>query len=164
MSKLILHPTALSQWHALVNEAQASTHMILDQALESYLVFLLLRFSKETCFIKSLLGLDFLKSLGSGRHFQIEKLKDIGDKSLLFCGLFPGLAQKRRVSLDYFSDLGQSAYLSVGELANPEHAALYHQLGEEFLRLQQILSAMRGQELKLDNLDLIFPLGPQPFH
>lgn len=39
MKKLILHPTELSQWHALVNEAQATTDLILNESTESYLVF-----------------------------------------------------------------------------------------------------------------------------
>ena len=46
MNKLILHPTDISQWHALVNEAQAATRLILNENTESYLVFLLMRFSQ----------------------------------------------------------------------------------------------------------------------
>ena len=48
MNKIILHPTETSQWHALVNEAQAASRLILNEDTESYLVFLLMRFAHET--------------------------------------------------------------------------------------------------------------------
>lgn len=145
MKKLILHPTELSQWHALVGEAQASTQLILNENTESYLVFLLMRFSQGPHLIESVLALDFLESAHSPKQKKFELLRDVGDKSLLFCGLFPGLAKKRRVSLNYFSDMGQAAYLTIGALKEKETGQLYFQLSAQFLTLQQILQAMRNQ-------------------
>ena len=63
MSQLILHPTDISQWHALVNEAQASTRLILPENTESYLVFLLMRFSQSPELAESVLAVDFLNSM-----------------------------------------------------------------------------------------------------
>ncbi|WP_028389130.1 hypothetical protein [Legionella fairfieldensis] len=148
MKRLILHPTEISQWHALVNEAQASTHLILGENTESYLVFLLMRFSQGPKLIESVIALDFLDSMQARGKHQVELLREVGDKSLLFCGLFPGMAAKRRVSLDYFADMGQAAYLTVGELHEKEQADLYFQLSAKFLTLQQILRAMRGEFLQ----------------
>ncbi|KTD07522.1 hypothetical protein [Legionella jamestowniensis] len=147
MKQLILHPTEISQWHALVNEAQALTHLVLNENTESYLVFLLMRFSQGPRLIESVVALDFLESMNNPRR-QVELLKDVGDKSLLFCGLFPGIAKKRHVSLEYFADIGQAAYLTVGELQENQTADLYFQLSEQFLSLQQILRAMRGEFLE----------------
>jgi len=48
MSQLILYPTETAQWHALVNEAQVSTRLMLNEDTESYLVFLLMRFSQSS--------------------------------------------------------------------------------------------------------------------
>lgn len=150
MKQLIIHPTEISQWHALVNEAQAATRLVLNENTESYLVFLLMRFSQGPKLIESIVALDFLESMRKSRNQQIELLKDVGDKSLLFCGLFPGIAKKRHVSLNYFSDMGQAAYLTVGELhANPT-ADLYYQLSAQFISLQQILQAMRGEFLQFN--------------
>lgn len=148
MNKLILHPTETCQWHALVNEAQAATQLVLDESTESYLVFLLMRFSQGPKLIESVLALDFLESMHSSRFRQLELLKDVGDKSLLFCGLFPGIAKRRHTSLNYFSDIGQAAYLSVGELHDNQSAELYFQLSAKFLSLQQVLQAMRGDYWK----------------
>lgn len=75
-------------------------------------------------------------------------LKDVGDKSLLFCGLFPGMAQRRRVSLEYFIDMGKSAYLSISELHEKHESDLFHQLSDQFINLHHVLQAMRGDFLK----------------
>lgn len=153
MRQLILHPTEISQWHALVNEAQAATRLVLNENTESYLVFLLMRFSLGPKLIESVVALDFLESMHSSRPKQIELLRDVGDKSLLFCGLFPGIAEKRHVSLSYFSDMGQAAYLTVGELRSNEEANLYLQLSAQFSVLQQILQAMRGEFIQFNSVD-----------
>lgn len=153
MKQLILHPTDISQWHALVNEAQASTRLILNENTESYLVFLLMRFSQGPKLIESVVALDFLESMRKPRQLQLELLRDVGDKSLLFCGLFPGIAQRRHVSLSYFSDMGQAAYLTAGELQGSETADLYFQLSAQFVTLQQILQAMRGEYVQFKQND-----------
>ncbi len=149
MKPLVLHPTDISQWYALVNEAQASTHLVLNENTESYLVFLLMRFSQGPKLIESVIALDFLESMHKPKQQQFELLRDVGDKSLLFCGLFPGVAEKKRVSLNYFSDMGQMAYLTIGELRESQSAELYFQLSAQFLSLQQVLRAMRGDCLHI---------------
>lgn len=153
MKQLILHPTDISQWHALVNEAQAATRLILNENTESYLVFLLMRFSQGPRLIESVVALDFLESMRKPRQLQMELLRDVGDKSLLFCGLFPGIAKQRHVSLSYFSDMGQAAYLTIGELQDNQTAALYFQLSAQFITLQQVLQAMRGEYLQFSQVD-----------
>lgn len=153
MKQLILHPTDISQWHALVNEAQAATRLILNENTESYLVFLLMRFSQGPKLIESVVALDFLESMSKPRQLQKELLRDVGDKSLLFCGLFPGIAERRHVSLSYFSDMGQAAYLTVGEMQDNQTADLYFQLSEQFITLQQVLQAMRGEYLQFSKED-----------
>ena len=153
MTKLILHPTDMSQWHALVNEAQATTNLILNENTESYLVFLLMRFSQTTQLIESVMALDFLESMHRAGKRQVELLREVGDKSLLFCGLFPGMAVKRHVRLAYFSELGQAAYLTVSELEERESAPLYLELSSQFTVLQSILQAMRGSSMPLAGVD-----------
>lgn len=145
MKKLILHPTEISQWHALVNEAQAASSQVLDENTESYLVFLLMRFTQGPKLIESVLALDFLESMQALPQRRIELLRDVGDKSLLFCGLFPGMAEKRHLKLSYFIDMGQTAYLTVGEMEETPSADLYFQLSAKFPCLQQVLQAMRGE-------------------
>lgn len=143
MNTLILHPTDMSQWHALVYEAQANTQLVLTENTESYLVFLLMRFSQTTQLMESVIAMDFLEAMNVSGRRRVELLQEVGDKSLLLCGLFPGIANKRRVGLEYFSDMGQAAYLTVSELHNTQFADLYLQLSDQFITMQHILQAMR---------------------
>src|SRR3990167_7960197 len=146
MRQLILHPTETSQWQALGHEAQASARLVLNENAESYLVFLLMRFCHASRLLDSVVALDFLHAMNTTKRHKMELLQEVGDKSLLFSGLFPGIAEKKQVSLTYFTDLGQAAYLSVGELYDePQLAGLYYELSQKFLTLQQILQAMRGE-------------------
>ncbi|MBA2709164.1 MAG: hypothetical protein H0U57_01025 [Tatlockia sp.] len=158
MKTLILHPTELSQWHALVYDAQASTSLMLNENTESYLVFLLMRFSQSSQLIESIIALDFLESLPKPRIRQAELLRDVGDKSLLFCGLFPGMAKRRHVSLDYFSDMGQAAYFTAGEM-HESQSGLYLQLSQQFLVLQQVLRAMRSEFFQSASMDSLIIRG-----
>ena len=144
MKNLILHPTDISQWYALVTEAEAAARLNLNENTESYLVFLLQRFAQMPDLIESVVALDCLAALQHPRQLDIEQLKVVGDKSLLVCGLFPGLAIRRHVTLEYYSQMGQSAYLTVSEYAEQASAELYSQLSYYFPNLQKILQAMRG--------------------
>lgn len=143
MSNLILYPTDTSQWHALVNEAQAATQVILNEDTESYLVFLLMRFSHSSDWVESTVALDFLKSMHSVLPRQVELLRDVGDKSLMFSGLFPEIAARRHVQLNYFTEMGQAAYLTASELQSNETSDLYFQLSQQFINLQNILQSIR---------------------
>ncbi len=150
MKKLILHPTDISQWYALVSEAEAATQLALNENTESYLVFLLQRFSQTPQLAESPVALDFLESMSTFGKKQIEKLIIVGDKSLLLCGLFPGIAQKHNVNLDYYVGMGKAAYLSVSELQSKQQAELFFDLSLNFPNLQAILQAIRGDYQQFD--------------
>lgn len=151
MKKLILNPTDISQWYALVNEAEAAAQLALSENTESYLVFLLKRFSQTTHLLESVVALDLLNAMHSIGSRHVEMLRDVGDKSLLLCGLFPGVADKRHVKLEYYSEMGKAAYLTAGELQANKSADLYFQLSQQFLNMQQVLQAMRNDFALLEN-------------
>lgn len=144
MKNLILHPTDISQWYALVTEAEVASQLNLNENTESYLVYLLQRFVQEPELLESTIALDALAALQGPTQLLIEKLKIVGDKSLLVCGLFPGLARRRHVSVEYYSQMGQAAYLTISECQERASAELYLQLSQYFPQLQIILQAMRG--------------------
>jgi len=142
-NSLILQPTALSQWYSLVDEAEAQCHYRMHQDVESYLVFLLMRFCQREEWVKSILALDFLQALKLQGNEGANKLQEVGDKSLLFSGLFPGIASRKRVSIRYFIEIGQSAYWQAGNLDFLYSGDLFHRLCDDFEKIKNILSAMR---------------------
>ncbi|MFI4938410.1 MAG: hypothetical protein ACHQJ6_07880 [Candidatus Berkiellales bacterium] len=152
MASLILHPTSIAQWHALLNEAQQCSSIYLKEDIESYLVFLLMRFTEEPNVVSSILGLDFLKICQPNSLIhQQQQLKEVGDKCLLFAGLFPGRAARRRVKLSYYVKLGQTAYSTLSSnLISQEE--LFNRLCNQFPKLTDVLHAMRETSPSAQNL------------
>lgn len=143
MGSLLLQ-SSVAQWQALVKDAELTSHLTLDQELESYLVFLLGRFNQRPDIANCVLASEFLSSLEKGPHHQRDCLREVGDKCLLFAGFFPEQAEKRRVKIRYFIELGQTAYVQVANLSKTQSASLYHALSCGFVSLMEILHAIRG--------------------
>lgn len=156
MDTLVLHSSSTAQWQALVSEAQDLTHIKLGEDMESYLVFLLMRFSNHPEIVRSLLAIDFLQSLKFAGRERAENLRDLGDKCLLFAGLFPGNARRRRVRISYFIELGQTAYSSLAlDTATLSLSALYTELGQHFVGLMDVLHSMHEVQNRSSFLDLL---------
>ena len=143
MNKLILHPTETSQWYALINEAEALRNASLSEDLESYLVFLLMRFISNTELASSVLAMDFFHSQRHVGEYRKQLLRELGDKCLLFSGLFPGRAVRKRVEINYFVSMGQSAYGSVSIIEEPTTRSLFSALAQEFVSMMDVLQATR---------------------
>jgi hypothetical protein len=151
MSALVLEPTITAQWLGLIQEAESHSHQVLHEDLESYLVFLLVRFTEKPELAKSVLAMDYLQAFNDSAS-QSARLQDVGDKCLLMAGLFPERAERKRVHISYFVELGQGAYSTVADLSQMEMAKLYHALCKGFVGLMDILHVARelaGQPLSL---------------
>ncbi len=146
MNKLIVHPTDMAQWLALIHEAQQHSCIQLHEELESYLVFLLMKYTGQPSMVSSVLGLEFLESSNCDGITRQQRMKDIGDKCLLFSGLFPERAKRRRVQLKYFIQLGQSAYSYVSCEEQDDTSQLYSELAIKFPTLREVIAAVRIHE------------------
>lgn len=141
---LVLHPTDVAQWHALVSEAEAAGAHCLDETQQSYLVFLLMRFAGRPRFVERVMALDYLDALTTDSRTQIDQLRDVGDQCLLFSGLFPEVAERRMVRLSYFIGLGRSAYDQLSVRAGHQGERLYTHLAETFIAIMEVLHSVRG--------------------
>ena len=144
MSKqFILDSSELSQWHTLVSEAEQDYGCQLDEAMQSYLVFTLMRFAKNCQLNANALALDYLRSHHLPNHLRNEQLREIGDQCLLVSGLYPQSAEKRLVGAGYYVDLGRSAYHHISTVTQKSIAELYLQLAESFVLLMDLLQTIR---------------------
>ncbi|MBI1196173.1 MAG: hypothetical protein GC138_10050 [Gammaproteobacteria bacterium] len=146
MTDLILNPTSTAQWLALVSESETVTGCHLDEDSESYLVFLLMRHTGKDQLTSQIVGRDFLRGLNLPSHSRQQQLQDVGDHCLLFSGLFPQQAERRRVSLSYFVDLGRTAYLEIAEgcqLARSGLKDMFTHLSHDFVALMDVLQGIR---------------------
>jgi hypothetical protein len=144
LDQLITGPNELAQWHTLVQQAEHSYGCQLDETMESYLVFTLMRFMRQQNLGAQALALDFLDARNQPKSLRLEQLRDIGDQCLLLSGLFPQRAQKRLVRVSYYVKMGRSAYQHLGTQIERTSAELYHQLAETFILLMDLLQTIRG--------------------
>ena len=143
MNSLVLQPTEVAQWHALVSEAQVASHRNLEESLESYLVFLLMRFAGRPELARKIMALEFLQAQREQSR-KTDRLRDVGDQCLLFSGLFPKIAESRQVKVSYFVALGRSAYDQLASIVDRQSDQLYARLAHAFVGIMDVLHAMRG--------------------
>jgi len=155
MQKIRLQPTSTAHWHDLVCEAEQQSHQHLGEEVQSYLVFLLQRFLSKTEIASRVLALDYLKSLRSVGQLKVEKLRDVGDICLLHAGFFPRRAHRRRVSVNYYVDLGIGAYYQLHHYTSHQHGHLFAHLYESFVTAMDVLQAIRSTDKTRPLLDPI---------
>jgi len=143
MSKIELQPTPTALWHALVNDAEQAAGQQLDHELESYLVYLLMRYSERPDVARQVMALEFLQSQQTLGQQRETRLQNVADGCLLYSGLYPVQTERRRVSASYFVDLGRSAYDQLAGITAQSLSALYQHLADGFVQLMDVLTAIR---------------------
>ncbi len=143
MSDFIDLGSDMAQWQELLREAEALSGIELDEELESYLVFTLMRWLRRPDMAQRVLALDFLEALQQQARLRDESLRDVGDQCLLFSGLFPRRAERRRVRVSYYVDLGRGAYRNLAEGIG-DLARLFGRLAEEFVPAMDVLQSIRA--------------------
>ena len=146
--KILVNSTSLALWHEIIHEAEASCAIVLNEETEAYLVFLLMRYLKKPEIVKQVMAEELLEGLHLAARSREEMLRGVGDKCLLFSGLFPKMAERRLVKISYFVNLGQSAY---GALAKSNYD-LYGSLSRQFVTLMDVLQSIRSYSTDFPDL------------
>jgi len=144
MAKRILSSHSTHEWHTLVNDAQHSAGVTLNEELESYLVFMLMRYTDKPEMAASILALDYLEANHTLGKLRQDRMRDVGDQCLLYSGLFPERAEHRRVRISYYVDLGRSAYHTAADATHKAIGQLFISLASQFVQVMDTLQAMRG--------------------
>jgi len=134
--------SATALWHELVREGEQRRHLALGEDLQAYLVFALMRHLGDAALARRTMALDWMQA--HERPLTPDRLRDVGDRCLLIAGLFPRLAERRRVNPDYYIDLGRGAYASASQRAPRCERGLFGQLAEAFGSLVDVLAAVRA--------------------
>ncbi len=137
--KVLVNSTPVALWRDIVHEAEATCATPLIEELESYLVFLLVRYMTRPEVVKQIMATQFLESLKLAHKERELALQQVGDACLLLSGLFPGIAEKRLVKISYFINIGRSAYATISR----ESDDVYGLLTQEFVLLMDVLQSVR---------------------
>jgi len=93
----------------------------------------------------------YLNSSASGRSLK-NGLKELGDTSLYISGFFRESLKKKMVSIDYYINMGKSAYESLSNLPN---GGLFEELSERFSDLTFVLLQIKKVSADKDVLSLL---------
>jgi hypothetical protein len=135
----------LALWQELVSEGEKQAGLALGESVQSYLVFVLMRYLRDGALAAHVLALDWLAAAEQRGNARADALRDVGDRCLLIAGRFPALAERRRVSADYFTTLGCGAYQGVAASARDGYAALFAELAPAFGSMVRVLAALPRQ-------------------
>ena len=130
-------------WQGLVQDAESRAAHRPGENLESYLVLTLMRHQTDAQLGRRVFALEWLESLVARGKRRQEGLRDLGDNRLLIAGLYPEQAERRRVSLSYFQDLGRKAYENLGERPKGGLETLLQELARAFAVLVRVLFELR---------------------
>lgn len=155
MDKIVTYSSSTTQWQTLVTEASQACSVTLSENLESYLVFLLMRFTDSPQLAQNVMALEFFHSTNKYGVQRSQALRDVGDQCLLYSGLFPGRARRRRVRVSYYVNIGKSAYLLLSNRERATEPDLFATLAQNFVSLMDILQSMREVDNKIVLLDPI---------
>ena len=135
----------LALWQDLVHNGEQRAGLHLGESVQSYLVFVLMRYLRDGALAAHVLALDWMAASEHTGTTRADALRDVGDRCLLIAGRYPGLAERRRVSADYFASLGCGAYHGVAESARDGYSALFAELARAFHAMVRVLASLPRQ-------------------
>jgi hypothetical protein len=152
--------TALALWQDLVRDGEERAGLALGESVQSYLVFVLMRYLRDGALAAHVLGMEWLLASEQVGRARADALRDVGDRCLLIAGRYPRLAERRRLSADYYANLGSGAYHGVAESARDGYAALYAELARAFGAMVNVLTALPDGTVPAPVSQALIACGP----
>jgi len=155
---LLIGNTVTSLWQDVIKEAEKQCAITLTTDVESYLISLLMRYTRYANTANAVLATAFLEAINLREKQRIFSLQVVGDQCLLFAGFFPQAAIRKHVKVSYFVDLGRSAYANISRKDND----FYYSLAAQFVRLMDVLQSIRHtDQLPLEAFENWMELGSE---
>jgi hypothetical protein len=135
---LLISSSSLTLWQDMIKHAENRCDIALKHDLEAYLTSLLIQYANKPDIVKQLFATAFLEAMQLRQAQRTLQLQMVGDRCLLFAGLFPQSVMKKNVHVRYFVDLGRSAYSAISSETND----LYDSLALEFVTMMDVLQSI----------------------
>jgi hypothetical protein len=112
-----------------------------------YLVNLLQHYiSAENLEHRETLAELFLKAANSDHNQRIELLKKLGDRSLYISGFFADSLQRKVVDIDYYRDMGCSAYSTLaGTIREDSLSVVFREFSDKFIEFVEVLNIISSK-------------------
>lgn len=140
MTTTIVQGDARALWRDLVQDGETRSATALEEEVEAYLVFVLMRYVGDATLLRRTMALELLDALQGAGRSRMDDLREVGDRCLLIAGWFPRLAARRRVGPRYFADVGRGAYGQLAEATRQATADLFAKLADAFDPMVAVLA------------------------
>lgn len=157
VGKIETHTTLEGFFADLIREAVAAERVVLDDSCVQYLLNLCREFSKhEALFAMQRAGENgtpalvwlYERAQTSDRGLRFQAYRHLGDVSLVVSGFFAPHIERDRslVGIDYYVQMGASAYDSAASLAQPTgFGKILSELAQKFRSLVEVLTRVAEQ-------------------
>lgn len=157
---------AVQRWTEAVRLAQDVNKNCLDEITESYLVFMIMRFSHvfkdSACLNEMAANISF----PDRPEYKGTRLRDIGDYCLLICSFFPKIEKVNSKDAGFYVELGRSAYWQLASKNPDKYGTMFVSLSDNFVSLVDVLQTVIenegvGSQSAIDHFDLWLETGSQ---
>lgn len=147
----------------LIDEAKQSRNLKLDFLVKEYLVSLLNQYIPVSNFSLSfdqksnvMLAEVLLRASLTEKNEKIGILKKLGDMSLYVSGFFGDSLKRKIIDVDYYAEIGGSAYSSLAhEVDDEDLAFIYDEFSQKFLEFVDLLTLISQKSMVQTNTDLL---------
>jgi len=156
---LVRSESPTEYFRELVESALHRQHLAAHELTSFYLVNLLsgfVNFDQSTAVeTDEALGVRFVKALGAAGVRQRDELRQVGDRSLFISGFFSDSLSRSLVDVDYYIQLGESAYGSLARRGDAALGDVFDELSAKFPAFVDILCEVSERSALTSNTDLL---------
>jgi len=156
---LVRNETPSEYFRELVESALQHQHLAAQDLTAFYLVNLLTGFMHvdraDAADDDEPLGVRFAKALQDGGSRQRDGLRQVGDLSLFISGFFADSLNRRLVDIDYYVQLGGSAYGSLARQGHVTFGEVFNELSEKFPAFVDVLCEVSERSALTSNSDVL---------
>jgi hypothetical protein len=155
---LVRNETPSEYFRELVESALQHQHLAAGDLTAFYLVNLLTGFIHvDRCEPEDdePLGVRFAKALQDAGIRQRDGLRQVGDLSLFISGFFADSLNRRLVDIDYYIQLGGSAYGSLARQGHVTFGEVFTELSEKFPAFVDVLGEVSERSALASNSDVL---------
>ena len=154
---LVRRESPTEYFRELVDAAMQHQRLAALELTSFYLVNLLTAFVRveRTEDSDEPLGIRFVRALQEGGTRQRTELRQVADRSLFVSGFFSDSLNRRLVDVDYYVQLGESAYGSLARQEDGTWTEVFDELSAKFAAFADVLGEVSERTALASNSDLL---------
>lgn len=105
---------------------------------------------------RSTLAETLLKAMNAEPILRAEMLKKMADRALYITGFFADSLQRKLVDVDYYSEMGVTAYGALADLSREDLSTkVYREYAQKFVRFSEVLTTISSQARLQDEANIM---------